>query len=180
MRWIGLIALVSLAAAMPASAQVLWVGVADGTSWDWQPATAPGQNFLHNDQQAPSIFVAFPISGDTLFRLRAANVPHDVEINGASWPGKLRAYTAGIDYLFPGTFGEGMLSGGFGSYRQSLQASSPPTGYADTKVGWYLGVGEWFMLTRRTRVTGEVTMNYTPFQGGTTVFVASVGLAAFF
>ena len=180
MRWIGSVALLSLAAAAPASAQILWVGVADGTSWEWQAATTPGQNFVHNDQQAPSVFVAVPVSDDTLFRLRAADVPHDVAIGGAAWPGKLRAYTAGIDYFLTGVFGEATLSAGLGSYRQSLQAKHPPAGYDDTKIGWYVGVGEWFTLTRRTRVTCDVTMHRAAFQGGTTVFVAGVGLAASF
>ncbi|MFI5167166.1 MAG: hypothetical protein ACHQQS_11125 [Thermoanaerobaculales bacterium] len=180
MRWIGKIALLSLAAAAPASAQVLWLGLADGTSWEWQAKTAPGQNFLHNDQQAPSVFIALPITEDTLFRLRAADVPHDVAINGASWPGKLRAYTAGVDYFLQGVFGESVFSGGVGSYRQSLQARQPPAGFADTKLGWYVSVGEWFNLTRHSRVIGEVTMNRTEHQGGTTVVVASLGLAVAF
>ena len=180
MRWIGATVLLVMAGVASASGQVLWVGIADGTSWDWQPKTSPGQNFLHNNSAAPSWFVAFPIDNDTYFRLGAATVNHETAINGQGWPGKLQAYTMGVDYFFPGVFGRSLVSAGFGSYRQHLAARQPPPGYDEAKLGWYGTVGEWFELTRRTRFTADVTVHRTPHQGGTTVFVVSAGLAAWF
>jgi hypothetical protein len=180
MRWIGTIALLALAAAAPVHGQVLWLGAADGTSWEYQAQTAPGQDFSHNNQQAASVFVAFPIESDTLIRLGAANVPHNVLIDGHAWGGHLRAYTIGADYLIRSVYGQSVLSAGLGSYGQELQARNPPPGFNDTKVGWYLGVGEWFNVLPRMRVTAEIKAHRTHHQGTTTVFVASAGLAVWF
>lgn len=180
MRWIGAVALLAVATAMPASGQLVWGGIADGTSWEWQAKTAPGDNFTNSKSSAPAAFVAFPVSENTLFRISAADVPHDVLYGGVAWTGVLHAYTVGTSYLLPGTFGQAVLSAGFGSYHQHLIARRPPPGFDQTKLGWYLGAGEWFPLTWRTRVTAEITMHKTPHQGGTTVFTATAGLAAWF
>ncbi|MGD1147376.1 MAG: hypothetical protein ABR961_05465 [Thermoanaerobaculaceae bacterium] len=176
MRWTCAV-LLALGVASAASGQVVWVGVSWGASWEWQSASAPGTNFLHSSDGAPSAFVAFPISDDTLFRLKAADLPHIEVINGEGWPGRYHAYTAGIDYLMGGTFGQTVLSAGIGSYRLDLQAKNPPAGYNDSKLGGYAGVGEWFPLTRRTRLTAEIAVNSTQHADKPIIFTANVGLA---
>ena len=176
MRW-TCAALLALGVASAASGQVAWFGASWGASWEWQPAAAPNTNFYHSSDGAPSAFVALPLSDDTLFRLKAADLPHVEVINGVSWPGRYRAYTAGIDYLIDGTFGRSVLSAGLGSYQLDLQAKNPPAGYSDSKFGWYVGAGEWFTLTRRTRLTAEITMNETQHADRPMIFTANVGLA---
>ncbi len=176
MRWIWA-ALAALAFAGGASGQVLWTGISAGTSWTWQAPTAPGSNFLHSTEGAPSLFVAFPIDNDTLFRLRAADLPYVPVINGEGWPGKVRAYTAGVDYIFPGVFGQALFSAGLGSYSLQLQATNPPPGAEQTKFGFYFGIGEWFQLTLRSRVTLELTMNRAAFDDHPVIVAANLGLA---
>jgi hypothetical protein len=177
MRWICGVALVAITSAGAANGQILWTGLAGGRSWEWQAQTASNQDWQYNNSLASAAFVAFVIDEGTLLRFRAADVPHDVAIDGVGFPGRLRAYTVGVDYLLPGVFGNALFSLGFGSYRQYLAARRPPAGYDQAKLGWYGGVGEWFPLTRRTRVTAEITMHRTPHQGGTTVVTATAGLA---
>jgi hypothetical protein len=176
MRW-AICALAVLACAGAASGQVLWAGLAAGTSWEWQAPTAPNQNFLHSTEGAPSAFVAFPIDEDTLLRLQACDLPHEPVIGGAGWPGHLRAYTVGIDYLFSDDLGHYLFSGGLGAYHLSLQAKHPPAGVEQSKFGWYLGVGQWFTLSRRSRVTAELTMHHTSHADTPTVVAITAGLA---
>jgi hypothetical protein len=176
MRWMCA-ALVGVASAGVASGQVLWAGVSVGTSWTWQAPTAPDTNFLHSTDAAPSLFVAFPIDNDTLFRLRAADLPYVPVIDGMGWPGKMRAYTAGVDYLFTGIFGQALISAGLGSYSLQLQARTPPPGAEQTKFGWYFGVGEWLQLSRRSRVTVELTMDRTSMATHPIVVAANLGVA---
>jgi hypothetical protein len=179
MRW-TLAALLVLACAGAASGQVLWVGAAAGTSWEWQAPTAPNQNFLHSTEGAPSAFIAFPIDDDTLLRLQVSDLPHKALIGGAGWPGRVRGYTVGIDYFFPNTLGSSLFSGGIGAYRLSLQAKQPPAGVEESKFGWYVGVGQWFTLTRRSRVTAELTMHHTSHPDTPTFVALTAGLALSF
>lgn len=176
MRWMcaALVAAVSVSAA---SGQVLWAGVSAGTSWTWKAPTAPDTNFLHSSDIAASIFVAFTVDKDTLFRLRAAELPYVPVIDGVGWPGKLRGYTAGVYYAFPGVFGDALLSAGLGAYNLRLQAKQPPPGVEQTKFGWYFGVGEWFQLTHRSRVTVELTMDRVSMTGNPVIVAANLGLA---
>lgn len=176
MRW-TCAALLALGTASAASGQVAWLGASWGGSWEWQAPSAPSTNFLHSSDGAPAVFLALPLSHDTLFRLKAAELPHIRVIDGVDWPGRYRAYTAGIDYLMPGTFGQASVSAGLGSYRLELKAKNAPAGFNDSKLGWYVGVGEWFTLTRRTRVTAEITMNRTQHDDRPTIFTANMGLA---
>ena len=176
MRW-TCAALLALGTASAASGQVAWVGASWGASWEWQARSAPNTNFLHSSDGAPAAFLALLLTDDTLFRVKAAELPHIKVINGVSWPGRYRAYTAGIDYLMSGTFGQSFLSAGLGSYQLELKAKNPPAGLNDSKLGWYVGVGEWFPLTRRTRVTAEIVMNRTQHDERPTIFTANVGLA---
>jgi hypothetical protein len=176
MRW-TCAALLALGVAGTANGQVAWMGVSWGASWEWQAPTSPDKNFQHSSDGAPAAFVAFPINDDTLFRLQAADLPHVTLIDGVAWPARYRAYTAGIDYLMDGTFGVSVLSAGFGSYKLDLKARRPPAGVEETKLGWYVGLGEWFSLTRRTRVTAEVRMNRTQNAERPQIFTANLGLA---
>lgn len=176
MRWMCA-ALVAAAGVNAASGQILWAGVSAGTSWTWNAPTAPETNFLHSSDTTPSVFVAFTVDNDTLFRLRAADLPYVPVIDGVGWPGKLRGYTAGIDYTFPGVFGDALLSAGLGAYNLRLQAKQPPPGVEQTKFGWYFGIGEWFQLTHRSRVTVELTMDRVSMTGNPVVVAANLGLA---
>ncbi|MBZ5587638.1 MAG: hypothetical protein LAO05_03675 [Acidobacteriia bacterium] len=176
MRW-TCAALLALGVASAASGQVAWLGASWGTSWEWQAPSAPGTNFLHSSDAAPSVFVAFPMRESTLFRLKAAELPYTEVINGVGWPGRLRAYTAGIDYLMPGTFGQAILSAGLGSYQLDLKAKNPPAAYEESKFGWYFSVSEWFTVTRRSRATVELVMNRTEHAQKPMIFTANVGLA---
>ena len=51
--------------------------------------------------------------------------PSNRSIDGVGWPGKLRAYTVGVDYFFEGIFGQFLISGGLGDYDLELQAQAP-------------------------------------------------------
>ncbi len=176
MRW-TVLAVVALGVASAASGQVAWIGASWGASWEWQAATTPDRSFAHSSDAAPAAFVAFPLNDDTLFRIRAAELPHVKVIDGVAWPGRYRALTAGIDYFLGGTFGQSIFSAGLGSYRFDLKARQTPPNLDRTKFGWYVGVGEWFTLTRRTRITAEVAMNRTQHDDRPTIVTANVGIA---
>jgi hypothetical protein len=176
MRWMCA-SLLALASASAASGQILWAGVAAGTSWTWQAPTAPDQNFLRGSGGAPAAFLAFPLEKDTLVRLQAADLPYEPVFDGVGWPGRLRAYTVGIDYMFDGIFGQALVSAGLGSYSLKLQAQQPPAGIEQTKFGWYFGVGEWFQISRRFRVTAEVKMHRSSQSDRPIVVAATAGLA---
>jgi hypothetical protein len=176
MRW-TVAALLVLACASAASGQILWAGAAAGTSWEWQAPTAPDQNFLHSSDGAPAAFVAFPIDNETLLRLQVCDLPHDVMVDGQAWSGHLRGYTVGVDYMFPGVFGQTVFSGGLGAYQLDLKSHHPPAGVENTEFGWYLGVGEWFVVSRRARVTAQITMHRASFRDTPIIVAATGGLA---
>lgn len=179
MRWM-VAALLTLTLASAASGQVLWAGLAAGTSWEWQAPTAPDQNFLHSTEGAPSAFVAFPLDDDTLLRLQACDLPHEIVINGLGWPGHLRGYTVGVDYMFSNQLGRSVVSAGFGAYHLSLKSKHPPAGVEQSKFGWYAGVGQWFRLSRRSRVTADLTMHRTSHADTPIIVAVTAGLALSF
>jgi hypothetical protein len=179
MRW-TFAGLLVLAFASAASGQVVLAGLEAGTSWEWQAPTAPNQNFLHSASGSPTVFLAFPLDNDTLLRLQASDLPHEPVINGEGWPGRLRAYTVGVDYLFTNPLGHASISGGIGAYRLRLQAKHPPAGVEQSKFGWYAGVGEWFRLTRRTQVVAELTMHHASHPDTPTIVAFTAGLALSF
>jgi hypothetical protein len=176
MRWMCA-TLVALASASVASGQILWAGLAAGTSWTWQAPTAPNQNFLHSSDGAPAGFLAVPVNPDTMVRFQVADLPFEPVYDGVGWPGKLRAYTVGVDYVFAGVLGQFLISGGLGDYSLELQAQTPPPGVEQWKFGWYVGVGEWFSLSRRWRLTAEVTMHRTENYQNPVIVAATAGLA---
>jgi len=96
MRWMCA-TLVALASATAVNGQILWAGLAAGTSWTWQAPTAPDQNLLHSHDGAPAGFVAIPVYRDTLVRFQVADLPFEPTYDGVGWPGKLRGYTVGVD-----------------------------------------------------------------------------------
>jgi hypothetical protein len=179
MRWMC-VTLVALSGAAAADGQVLWAGLATGTSWTWQAPTAPNQNFLHNSDKAPAAFVAIPVNPDTLVRFQVADLPFTPVYDSVGWPGKLRAYTVGVDYMFRGVLGEFHFTGGLGDYHLDLKAQQPPPGVENWAFGWYLGVGEWFQLSRRWRVTAEATMHRSQNYSQPVVVSATLGLAVLF
>jgi hypothetical protein len=174
-HWAAAVAVVVWAGA--AQAQVYWVGASWGTSWEMAPASAPDTNLLHSSDGAPALFAALPLNEDTLMRVRVGDLPHAALYGGMGWPGRLRSYTIGVDYLFRSVFGQTLLSGGFGSYDLYLKARTPPPGVEGSRFGWYLGVSEWLILTRRTRLTLELTGHQTQHDGHPKFLAFNVGLA---
>jgi hypothetical protein len=136
--------------------ELVWVGAGAGGTWEFNSPVSPGTNLTRHSGASPAVFVALPITDDTLFRVRAAELEHPVQFVNTTLDGSIRAYTVGVDYFMQGVFGKASFSGGVGAYQQVLETS----GYKElavTKVGWYVGIGEWFELTRRTRIVAEVT-----------------------
>jgi hypothetical protein len=143
-----------------AQAQVVWVGAGAGATWEWQSPVNPDSKFTHHNGASPEIFVGFPIDSDTLFRVRVAELEHPCQYVNETLDGKILAYTVGVDYFVPGVFGKATFSAGLGAYDQKLDAS----GFEElegTKFGYYFSVGEWFELTRRTRIAVEINYNRT-------------------
>lgn len=179
MRWLCA-ATLALVAAVAADAQVLWVGAGAGTSWEFNPDARPTRTFTHASTVTPSVFVAFPISYGTLFRLRGIDIPHEVTVTGVRGDSRLRGMTAGVDYFTGGIFGEAVFSAGIGSYKLQPEGSHAPAALGGWEFGWYVGVGEWFPLSARLRATLELSLNRTGHQGEPTIGTATAGLALAF
>jgi hypothetical protein len=162
-----------------AQAQFLWVGAGTGTSWEWKAQTAPDSNFLHASDQAPTGFVAFPIEDDTLVRLRVADMQHDLRLTTGDVEARIRSYTVGVDYLIDDSIGDATLSAGFGEY-QLRPKGDQHDDLNEDKFGWYLGAGEWFTLSRRTRITADLNYHKTYNTGNPQFFTLTVGLALSF
>jgi len=154
-----LLVLVAFLFAGFAQAQILWIGAGAGSTWSYEPDTAPGETLAHSRTTAPMVFAAIPLTEDTLLRLRAQTLPADTLHNGEAWPGKVQVITLGVDYFLEDYLGEAVLSAGFGRYRLDLQAKQPPEGLEDGKFGWYLGVGQWFPISLRSRFILEATLD---------------------
>jgi hypothetical protein len=170
----------AVAAAMwagAAQAQSYWLGASWGTSWEVSPAASPDTNLLHSSEGAPALFAALRLNEETLLRARVGDLPHTALSGGLAWPGRLHCYSIGVDYLFPSTFGQTLLSGGIGDYDLALKAQTPPPGVEGSRFGWYLSVGEWFIVSRRTRLTLELTGTQTQHDGQPKFIAFNVGLA---
>ena len=176
MRTVLAVVILSVSAAA-ANAQVAWVGAGLGTSWEHNPKTAPDRTWLHRTADAPEIFAAFPLDDDTNIRVTASRVPYGVLHQGLVWDGSFRTITAGVDYFFPGTLGRFMFGGGLGQYTLDLAAKQPPAGLEESYFGWYLSTGEWFPVTRRSRITVELKMHRPSSPGHPTVVTAVAGFA---
>lgn len=160
-----------------ASAQTGILGVGGGVSWELKPNDFPGRDFRRGDDPSPVLAVGAYLGADTVVRLQGRDLSRTTLVGGAPWNGRLRAYTVGADYLLPGTFGQASFSGGVGVYRLDLAGDNGPTGIETQEFGWYLGVGEWFRLSRRGRLVGEVVMDRTGHPGTPTLLTANVLLA---
>jgi hypothetical protein len=176
MRRISLV-VAALLFAGAAQAQILWIGAGAGTTWSYEPDTAPNETFLHSGTTAPMVFAAVPLNDDTLLRLRAQTLPVDTLYNGEAWPGKVQAITLGVDYFLEDHLGEAVLSAGFGRYQLDLQAQQPPEGLEDAKFGWYVSVGQWFAITRRSRVTLDITVDRCTVPNDPILFSLNAALA---
>lgn len=182
MRWIRVAAVVFavVLGAGAAQAQVVWAGAAFGASWEYQPDTDPGATWLRGDGNALSLFVGVPIDNDVVLRLAATDVPYDAPFAGEAWPGRFRAYTLGIDYFFPGAFGRALIAAGAGQYNFLAQAQQPPNDLETSDFGWYLGVGEWFALTRRSVISVELAMHRPDSDAKPVLVTGMVGVVVSF
>ena len=73
--------------------------------------------------------------------------------------------------------GEVIFSAGLGGYELTVDKGVAPADTESTDFGYYVGVGDWFMLNRRPRLTGELTMNRSENFGKPVLVTASIGLA---
>lgn len=165
---VAVVALVKIAA--PAGAQVAWLGAAGGVSWTWDGERS---SLVRGDDAAFGLLVGIPLDRDALLRLRGAELSL-----GDGGGATMRCMGVGVDYFFPGVVGEALVSAGVGGYRLDLPGPRPPDSeHGHWELGWYLGVGEWFALSRRTRLTVELTWERSRHAGTPTMVTAMAGLA---
>ncbi len=172
MRTVALVVLAVVASGLApaAQAQVGWLGVAGGTSWTWNGDSSA---LVRADDAALGVLVGVSLDKDAVLRLRGVELPMG-DVSGAT----MRGVALGVDYFFPGVLGEALFSAGLGGYRLNLP--EPLRGEPDHgrwKLGFYLGVGEWFALSRRTRLTVEVTWDRSRHAGTPSMLTAMAGLA---
>jgi hypothetical protein len=165
-----------LGIASVAQAQFLWVGAATGTSWEWQAQTNPDSNFTRASDHAPTGFVAFPVQYDTIVRLRVADMEHNLRLTTGDVEAKIRSYTIGVDYLIPDAIGDSLLSAGFGDYELRPKGDQHDD-LKESKFGFYFGAGQWFTLTRRSRITAELTMHRTTATDHPVIVTLTAGFA---
>jgi hypothetical protein len=180
MRWWGALVAAVLCGVGSAGAQVLWVGAGLGTTWDIQPSSAASRSLVHNSGSTPTVFVAFPLDSDTLFRIRGVDLPHKAEVDGTAVDSHLRGLTAGIDYFFPSTVSQTSISGGIGGYKLDLVSRHASSSVETWEFGFYLGMGEWFNLSRRTRAVLELNWHHTSHQGTPNILALTASLAIAF
>jgi|WetSurMetagenome_2_1015567.scaffolds.fasta_scaffold47710_1 hypothetical protein len=183
MRYLG-VAVMALLAASAAQAQ-LWqsptlvLGAAGGVTWELSPDSRPDQDTYYNNSIMPSLFVGLPVMGDTMVRLRALDLPHEVVTGDTTTDSRLRGVVVGVDYFMVSSFGRTVFSGGLGTYKLDLEGS--PTGDAAKletwDFGWYVGVGEWVAMTKNTRLTFEIAYHTTAHPGRPQLVQAALGVA---
>lgn len=156
--------------------QTVYLGAGAGAVWERRALVAPQKEWLHPNRQALSLFVALPVEEGTLLRIEKVDLPHDVRWQSLRWEARLSGWTAGVDYLLPGVWGQAVVSAGVGAYRLDLAARVPPKGLEDTRFGWYLKVGEWFAVTRRLQFAAEVAYHRTNHAGQPQLLTASGAL----
>jgi hypothetical protein len=177
MRYLG-VAVVALLLAAGAQGQLLWVGAAGGTTWQLQPESRPDQETLYNNSIMPSVFIGVPVMGDTLVRLRALDLPCEQVIGEDVVDSRLRGVVVGVDYLMMSVFGRTVFSGGIGSYKLDLEGSRPDAAdYETWDFGWYVGIGEWIPMTRRSQLTFELAYHTTSHPDTPQLLHVSLGLA---
>jgi hypothetical protein len=177
MRWVVAVVLVLVAAVGVTQAQIAWVGGGVGTSFEYQAQANPDKTWTHRIDTTPFLFVALPIAEGTSLRLSAGEIPYNVVLLTGPASGKLRRFTLGIDYTFEGRFADTVFSAGIGGYGLNADTGTVPKSMQKNKFGYYVGVGEWFTLSQRWRLVGEVTMHRTENVGKPTLVAGQVGLA---
>lgn len=160
-----------------AQAQVAWVGATAGTSFEYKAPTAPDRTWKHRNDPTPSVLVALPLEEGVRLRLGAGEIPYELRLLTGVASCTLRRYTLGIDYTFDGRLGETVFSAGLGGYRLDTDTDIVPKSMQATKLGYYIGVGEWFTLSRRWRLVGEVAMHRSENEGTPTIVTATAGVA---
>ncbi len=173
----AVVAVVALLSASVAGAQIGVLAIGGGVTWEVQPEAAPDRDWWRGDEASVSVVLGALLSGDTLVRLQARDLSRTTLVGGAPWRGRVRAYTIGADYFLAGTFGQTSFSGGVGAYRLDLEGERAPSGVESQEFGWYVGVGEWFRLSSRSRLVGEVVLDRTGHPGTPTLLSATVMLA---
>ena len=185
MRHIG-VAVVALLVTAAAQAQLgqspaIVVGAAGGTTFELSPESRPDEDWLHNGSISPSVFLGMPVMPDTLVRLRAFDLPREQVVGDAVVDSHLRGVTVGVDYLMVSTFGRTVFSGGIGSYELDLEGSPAAGAELETwEFGWFVGIGEWIPMTRRTHLTIDLTYHSTSHPSRPQLLSAALGLAFFF
>ncbi|HPC82725.1 MAG TPA: hypothetical protein P5234_05025 [Thermoanaerobaculaceae bacterium] len=160
-----------------AQAQVAWVGASAGTSFEYKTPAAPDRTWKHRNDPTPSLLVVLPLEEGVRFRLSAGDIPYELQLLTGRAKCTLRRYTLGIDYTFDGRSGETVILAGLGGYRLDADTGRVPSSMEATKLGYYVGVGEWYTLSRRWRLIGEVAMHRSENEGRPTIVTATAGLA---
>ncbi len=165
---VSVVAVVGVASS--AAAQVAWLGAAGGASWMWDGTRSA---LVRGDNPALSVFAAIPLDRDAVLRLRGAELSLG-DRDGST----MRTLGLGVDYFFPGVVGDALVSAGIGGYRLDV----PPSKAGESadgawELGWYLGIGEWFALSRHVRLTVEVSWERTRHSGTPTMVAAMAGIA---
>lgn len=168
---LAVMAVVAMAVAGSAAAQVAWLGANAGATWTWEGERSA---LVRGKDSAWGVWFGVPLDGETVLRLRGNEMP----VAGVEGGGRLRAATVGVDYFFPGVLGEALFSAGLGGYQRRLTSPQFDSGeHGRWELGWYLGIGEWFSLTRRTRLTLEISWDRSRHSGTPTLATAWAGLA---
>jgi hypothetical protein len=181
MRYLGVVAtmllLATAAQAQLWQSKVLWLGGSGTITTEINPASRPGQSTLSNNTITPSFFVGFPILDDTIVRLSTIQLPHEELVGTDVYKTRLDGVTIGVDYLLLSFFGRTLFSGGLGSYNLKVQGGSPPPGIEGWDFGWYVGVGEWFPMSKKIQLTMNLNYNTTAHNARPQIVSFSLGLA---
>ena len=175
-----LLAVLLLMAAGAADAQVFWLTAGAGTSFEINPATEPDESWLHRGDVVPSFSLNLSVTEDLHVRLRAAELPYDVAYNDEAWPARFGAVTLGADYFFKGVLGRAVFTGGLGWYDLNLKAQTPPAGIEEGNFGWYVGMGEWFEITRRVKGVLELILDNPGSADNPMLLTATAGISVSF
>lgn len=176
MRVLGVVVLASILATA-AHGQVVMLGAAGSISGELNPDSRPDEEWLGNTTIMPDLFVGFPILNDALVRLRALDLAHEQAVEGAVIDSRLRGVTIGVDYLLVSTFGRTVFSGGVGGYKLDLEGGGHPPDSEPWEFGWYVGIGEWFPMSKASRLTLELDYHNTAHPGRPQLLSLSVGMA---
>lgn len=172
MRTVAIVVLAVVAGgvAPAAQAQVGWLGVAGGTSWTWNGDRSA---LVRSSDAALGVLAGVSLDKDAILRLRGVELRMG-DASGAT----VRGLALGVDYFFPGVVGEALFSAGLGGYQLKLpQPRREEPDHGRWELGYYLGIGEWFAISRRMRLTVEVSWDRSRHAGTPTILSAMAGLA---